>query len=211
MKNTFEYRCGTALIIACLLMIVTIVMHPAGGSFEYLLKISSMIMITHSIALLSVPFALLGFWGLTKRLDNNNFLSIAAFITMSLGIVAVMCAAVTNGLVLPIFIDYYRDATPDKISLIKPILHYNTALNHGFDLVYIGASCLSIFLWSLVILQTGRLPKWFGWMGIALALVAVISMIMGFVFVNLTGFRIFIMGFVVWTILAGLFLRKENV
>ncbi|MEO8404947.1 MAG: hypothetical protein ABI480_10135 [Chitinophagaceae bacterium] len=209
MNNKFEYRCGTSLIIASLLMVVTMVMHPAGGSIEYLWKISSMIMITHSIALISVPFGLLGFWGLTKRLDSGNILSIGAFITMGLGTIAVMCAAAVNGLVLPLFINHYRDSTPEKISAIKPFLNYNISLNHAFDLIYIGAACGAILLWSIVVLKTGRMPKWFGWLGILLAFIAIGSMIAGFIFFSLTGFRIFIFGFVVWTILAGFFLRKE--
>lgn len=209
MEHRFERHCGISLITATVLMVITMILHPAGGSMEHLLKISSIIIISHSIALVSLPFGLLGFWGLTKRLDNAGILPMGAFITMSLGMVAVMCAAAANGLILPMFINHYKDAPPEIINSINPILKYNSALNHAFDYIYMGASCIAVFTWSVLILQTGRLPKWLGWLGIVLALVLIVSAIIGFVFTDLTGFRIFILGFVVWTICAGLLLMKK--
>ena len=184
------------------------VMHPAGGSIEHLLKISSTIIITHSIVILSIPFGLLGFWGLTHRLGINTILSIAAFITMSVGMIAVLCAAAINGLTLPLFLRHYDRATPELLNSIKPILTYNSSLNHAFDFIYMGAACLSILLWSILILKTSLLPKWLGWLGIVLSSIAVVSTIGGFDFVDLTGFRIFISGFIVWTVMVGFFLRN---
>lgn len=210
MENRFERNCGISLIIAAVLMTITMAMHPAGGSIEHLLKISPVIIVTHSIALASLPFALLGFWGLTKRLNDGSVLPVGAFITMSMGMVAVLCAAAANGLILPIFINHYKDATPEMISSIKPILSYNSALNHAFDYIYMGAACGSVLIWSMLILQTARLPKWLGWLGVMLALTLIISTIIGFVFTNLTGFRIFILGFVVWTVCTALLLMKGN-
>ena len=189
-------------------MVVTMVLHPAGGSLEHLYKITTLIIITHSLALVSLPFSLLGFWGLRKRLEKQKLLSNAGFVTMALGIFAVMCAAATNGIALPLFINHFRDATPGTIESIKLIIIYNTSLNQAFDFIYIGAACGSVLLWSVAILKTGSFPKWIGRYGIILTLFTIIALIAGFIFVNLAGFRIFILGFVSWIVIIGINLRK---
>jgi len=189
-------------------MLVTMVMHPMGGSIERLQRIAALIMTTHSLAILSVPFAILGFWGLTKKLEDSSLLALMAFSTMSVGLFAVVCAAAVNGLALPLFVTHYIDAPEEKLAAIKPVLNYNTALNHAFDLVYIGAACIAVFLWSLAIFRTHQLPAWLGWLGILLGLTTLVSMSAGFIFFDLTGFRIFVSGFVIWILCAGIFLRK---
>ncbi|MEI9808365.1 MAG: hypothetical protein WDO16_11115 [Bacteroidota bacterium] len=199
MNNTLNPRYGYSLIIATILMLFTMVLHPMGGSVAHIQRIASTIMITHAIAILSVPFWLLGFWGLTKRLDDDSLLSSAAFITMSVGLFAVMIAAATNGLALPLFVTHYMDATAEKLDMIKRVVVYNTSLNHAFDLIYTGASCLAVFFWSIAMLKSRRLPVWPGWLGIILVLATIIAMVSGFFFVHLAGFRIFIAGFAVWT------------
>jgi hypothetical protein len=208
LKNTPGARFANSLIIATLLLIFTMVLHPMGGSIEYIQKISTVIMTTHALAILSVPFWILGFWGLTKQLEDDSLMALAAFIIMSVGMFAVLLAASVNGLVLPLFVNRYQNATPETISAIKLIVVYNTSLNKAFDLIYTGASCLAILLWSIAILKTRRLPVWLGWSGILLFLIAVVPIKTGFFFADLTGFRIFVSGFAIWTILIIISLRN---
>src|SRR5665213_1636661 len=108
MKNQSDPHYGTSLILGSFLMIVTMVMHPSGGNFEHLLKISALIMGTHTLALISIPFTLYGFWGLTKKLSGDEFFSKVAFSTILLGMFAVMCAAAINGLAMPMYISLYK-------------------------------------------------------------------------------------------------------
>jgi hypothetical protein len=210
LKNTANARFANSLIIAAILMVFTMVLHPMGGSVEYIQKIATIIMITHALAILSVPFWILGFWGLTRQLGDDGLIPLTAFIIMTIGLFAVVLAAAVNGLALPLFVTHYLDATPEKLSAIKPIINYNTSLNHAFDLVYTGAFCLAVALWSIAILKTRRLPVWLGWSGVLLSLVTVASMTMGVFFTDLTGLRIFVSGFVIWTILLIISLRNSH-
>jgi hypothetical protein len=209
-KNSSNSPFANSLVIATVLAVFTMVLHPMGGSFEHIQKISAVIMVTHALAILSVPFWILGFWGLTKQLEDDSFISLAAFIVMSVGMFAVVLAAAINGLALPLFVSHYQDATPETINAIKPVLVYNTSLNHAFDLVYTGASCLAVLFWSIAILKTRRLPVWLAWFGIILSLVAVVPMNGGFFITGLTGFRIFVLGFAVWTILIIISMRRAR-
>jgi len=208
MKNKLESNSGAALITGSIFMVITMALHPAGGSIAHLFKVITMVIITHSIAILSVPIILFGFWGLTKRLGGDKTISIIAFIIICLGMVSVMFAAGVNGVAMPLFLTAYKNATPEIINTLKPILIYSGALNHMFDYIFIGFMCIAVMLWSITIVRTKSLPIWIGYAGIALFALTIILMLAGFVFVDLMGFRTFIFLFVAWILVVGVQLRK---
>jgi hypothetical protein len=210
MNTNFEKNAGIALLVFTILMVFTMVLHPAGGSFEYLQKIRNMIILTHAIAIASLPFGLIGFWGLTKRIGTDNFLSLTAFSIVVFGLAAVMIAAATNGLVMPVFIERYKDASPDIIASIKPILRYSFSVNTAFDYIYTGAFCLAISAWSVAILHTKKLPTWIAWLGILLSITGVAIFISGFAINSLYGLRWFVSSIVLWIAIAGVSLTKKT-
>jgi len=210
MRHPFERNAGYALIIFTLMMLFTMVLHPPGGSFEHLIELTGMTIITHSVAICSLPFAGIGFWGLTKKLGATRFLSITAFAFIIPGLIAVMLAAAANGIVLPLFINLYRNATPEKIESLKPLMKYNFTVNLAFDYIYTGAFTIAILLWSAAILQTKKMPVWLGWTGIALALVIATGMFAGFTPNHLHVFRMFVAGIIVWVVLTGIQLIKQS-
>lgn len=184
------------------------VLHPAGGSVEHLIRISNRIIITHAIAILSLPFGWIGFWGLTRKIGTEHFTSMLGFAMISLGIIAVMIAAATNGLVMPFFLQHYKDADPETLNSIRPILRYSFAINHAFDYIYTGGFSLAMLCWSIAILRTRKLAAWIGWIGIALCIVALIITTVG---VNtLLGFRLFAGSIVLWILLVGIDLYKQK-
>jgi len=206
----FEKNSGRALILSTVLMVITMALHPTSGSFEHLLKITSIAIIAHSIAIISIPFAAVGFWGLTKKLGTETFLSISAFAIILFGLIAVMLAATVNGLVLPIFILKYKDASPEIIESMKPILKYNGLLNHAFDYIYMGAFCIAMLFWSIVILRTKKLSSWIAYLGIALFILIISLFISGFSLTNLDGFRVFVLSSVLWIVYAGILLMRSK-
>lgn len=206
----FEQKTGITLILGSVLLVVTMVLHPAGGNFEHLLKASKMIVIAHSLAIVSMPVCLLGFWGLTKKLGTENFLSALAMAFMLMGLISGMCAAAINGLALPIYVNYYKDATAELIETIRHPLRYGSSLNLAFDYIFIGAVCIAVTLWSIVVLQTKKLAAWLGYFGIALTIVSVNMMLSGFVFTSLYGFRLFVFGLVGWIVWGGILLVKQK-
>ena len=209
MQTRFEKKAGLALVVFTVLMIFTMVLHPAGGSVEYLLTIIPLIVITHAIAILSLPFALAGFWGLTKAIGTDNFLSILAFSFISLGLVAVMIAAAANGLVMPLFIQTYKDASVETIALIKPVLRYSFSVNHAFDYIYTGAFCLAIMCWSITILYTKKLPVWVGWFGIIISTAAIVIFITAPGMFGLHAVRLFVSCIVLWILVVGIVLNQK--
>jgi hypothetical protein len=203
MNNSFEKNAGFSLIVFTILLVFTMVLHPAGGSVEHLIHISKNIVIIHSIALLSIPFGWIGFWGLTRKIGTDHFGSMLGFVMASAGLLAAMLAATTNGLVMPIFLRHYTEVTPETIAAIKPMLRYSAAVNHAFDYMYTVAFCLGILCWSISILLTRKLAVWIGWVGIVISFAVAAFFISGVAVNNLEGFRIFVSSIVVWIFVAG--------
>src|ERR1700744_2379279 len=165
MKNKLESDSGAALITGSILMVITMALHPYEGSIAHLFKVITMVIITHSIAIISIPIVLFGFWGLTKRLGGDKIISIIAFITICLGMISIMLAAGVNGVAMPLFLTAYKNAPPEIINTLKPILVYSGALNHMFDYIFIGFMCIAVMLWSITIIRTKSLPVWIGYVG----------------------------------------------
>jgi hypothetical protein len=207
MKHPFEQKAGLSLIIFTVLLVCTLVLHPAGGSLEHLMSITSLIVVTHSIALFSLPFGWIGFWGLSRKLGTDRFGSVLALAMVTLGLAAVFLAGATNGLVLPLFLQHAKSGDPETV---KTIMQYSFAINHAFDYVYTFAFCAAILCWSIELLLTGLMAVWVGWLGIAVSLGTTILFISGMAVNNVQGLRVFGASMLIWILLIGLFLRKPS-
>jgi hypothetical protein len=210
MNNLFERKAGISLIIFAFLLVVTMVLHPVGGSIGHIINISGIIVVAHSLAIFSLPFGWVGFWGLTRKIGTDNFMSVLGFAMMSLGLVAALLAAATNGLAMPIFLQHYKDAPPETLSAIEPILRYGYAVNHAFDYVYTGAFCVAIGCWSIAIWRTRTLAVWIAWFGLVLALGTAAIFVSGVAVNNLHGLRIFVSCIMLWILLIGVVLRRQQ-
>lgn len=209
MENQFYRNAGLALIIGSIMMLATMILHPVGGNIDHIIKISQIIIVSHSLAIASIPISLFGFWGLTKKLGSTNIFSLTAFITIVMGFFAAMMSAAVNGLALPFFLEDYAESTPQTLVTIQRILDYNFAVNKATTMIYIAASCMSVLFWSIAIMRDTAFPKWIGYFGILLGSSAVILLVSGFVFNDLHGLRIFVFSTVTWVLVIGYLMRKR--
>jgi hypothetical protein len=208
MAKNLNKSAGISLILGSILLTVTMVLHPTGGSFDHILKMTKMIVVSHTLAILSVPFCMFGFWGFYKSFRKDQNLSAFSFAIIALGLVAIMLAGALNGLTLPIFINAYKDTSLETIETLKPILRYNMALNQSLDYIFLGAICISVSLWSVIILRTRNYPNWLSYFGLALIILFLIGIIYNFNFINLLGFRVFVFSLVGWIISVGVLMIK---
>jgi hypothetical protein len=208
MAKNLNKSAGISLILGSILLTVTMVLHPTGGSFDHILKMTKMIVVSHTLAILSVPFCMFGFWGFYKSFRKDQNLSAFSFAIIALGLVAIMLAGALNGLTLPIFINAYKDTSLETIETLKPILRYNMALNQSLDYIFLGAICISVSLWSVIILRTRNYPNWLSYFGLALIILFLIGIIYNFNFINLLGFRVFVFSLVGWIISVGVLVIK---
>lgn len=59
--NISPINAGKMLLAGSVGLLVTMFFHPPGGNIEYLIKTSTVIVASHSVAILSIPFFLTGF------------------------------------------------------------------------------------------------------------------------------------------------------
>jgi hypothetical protein len=203
METEFRKFSGISLIVGSILMVATMVLHPSGGHIEHILKIKPIIIVSHSLAIFSLPFIAFGFWGLSTALLTKNKISFLSFIISCFGLFAAMIAATINGLTLPLFLSQIAPQNID-LNIINPISTYGRNINIPMDYILLIAFGLSISIWSVLIIQSEKFPKWIGYYGISLILFGVFAIFNKYNFIGLFGFRIIIFGIVSWIISVGM-------
>jgi len=210
MKTTFTKFAGYCLVIGSVLMILTMVLHPAGGDFEHIVRISNVLIISHSIGILSMVFVLFGFFGLSENLTTENRLSYLGFAFIIFSLIAGMIAASINGLILPMFASKFSTESGQNLETVKLIISYGSKFNKAMDYIFISGYSIAMFIWSFIIIQTSKFPRWIGFYGIILLVFVIIGFTVEFNFISVWGFRIYIFGIVSWIILAGIFMAKSK-
>jgi hypothetical protein len=210
MENSFTKASGISLIAGSLLMIATMVLHPAGGSMEHIFRIRNAAMISHALAIFTLPFMAFGFYGLSALLHTKSRLSILSFIIACFGLLAGMIAATINGLTLPLFVASYSSQMEQAPALIKPIVQYGSFINKPMDYILMAALSLSIFIWSLLIIRSACFPKWVGYYGMAIIPLGVLAVLFKFDFTSLFGFRVFVFSMTGWILGMGVLMTKSR-
>ena len=209
METEFKNNSGISLIVGSLLMIATMVLHPSGGHIEHILKIKSIIIVSHALAIFSLPFIAFGFLGLSTALLTKSKISILSFIISCFGLFAAMIAATINGLTLPLFLSQIVPQNIDG-NIISSIGTYGRNINIPMDYILLISFALSISIWSVLIIMSEKFPKWIGYYGLLLILFGVFALFNKYNFIGLFGFRIIIFGIVSWIIVAGIKILLTN-
>ena len=208
MNEQIDRSYGVAILVSVALMTVTVGLHPAGGGIEHLTRITTLIVVTHTIAIISVPILLFGAWGITKKLGTDSGLAVAGLITFSTGLFAVLIAAALNGLALPFFVNGLKNADAKTLEEAGLILRYGFAINQAFDVIFIIFLSAAVIIWSVAILRSKKMPVWLAVFGLVAGSAAIIALASGVVLTHLQGFRFFMAGFILWLICAGIQLLR---
>jgi hypothetical protein len=206
-ENEFIKLAGICLLFGSLLATVTMALHPVGGSLVEIASKKNIFFISHSLALLSIPFVAFGFWGLATFLDAKNRISFLALTIGCFGLVAVMIAATVNGFVLPIFASKYANSSVDG-AVTQAVRDYGWFLGEVVDNIFVGGLLLAVGIWSVLIIRSNQIPKWLGYFGLILLAFCLVALLARFNFTNLHGIRIFVIGLVFWKVTVGFYMIK---
>ena len=197
-------------MIGSLLAITTMILHPVGGDMEHIIEVSLPLRITHALAIFCLPFILFGFYGVTHKLTDRRKLSILALIIIAFGLFAVMLAALVNGLALPFFLEQYAENIEQNSRVLHLIVNYGFAINKALDYVFIGSCYSAIGVYSLLVMNSQKLPKWIGYFGIIILLFAIVNTILGYLFTSLAGFRMVVFSIAAWILCVGILLIQSR-
>lgn len=210
MENNLHKSTGLSLIIGSFLATVTMVLHPAGGSMQRIIEISTLIQNTHILAICSLPFILFGFYGLTNRLSDKSQLSMLALIIIAFGLFAAMLAALFNGIILPNFLEHYAENLENNTATIAPIVKYGFVVNKALDYVFIASLSCAISIYSIIIIRLKKLPQPIGYIGLFIFLFSIVGVTTNFAFTSLIGFRVYVFSIAAWILYAGIALIRTK-
>lgn len=201
MEKEFKQLSGLSLLVGSFIIVTTMVLHPSGGDIDHILRIKSVLMGSHSLAIISIPFVAFGFWGLSIALLTKSRASMLAFMVSCVGVFAAMIAGTINGLTLPMFLTSVSKNS--DVNITNAIVSYGRNINIPMDYIFILSFSLSILIWSILIIRNSTFPKWLGYYGLIIIFSGVLFSFSYHSLVDLLGFRVVVFAGVSWMILAG--------
>jgi hypothetical protein len=198
---------GLSLIAGSLGCVVTMLIHPTGmgslASVGEVMHETQFNMGIHILGLLSLPFVLFGFAGVSQRAGWDRPASQFALVVYLLSAVAIMFAAIASGILGPVLMQSMIGATKEVQQGLETALAYNYQLNQACAKVFVVGASLAIVSWSFAIAHLGRIERAisrFGWLVGAVVLAAFVS---GHIHVDVHGFGIIIFLQSAWAIALG--------
>jgi hypothetical protein len=209
---TDDRKSGIALIAGSLAGIITMALHPTGhdltpAQFE---SVATMLIAVHGLALASLPVSFLGAWGMTRRIATADRIAVSALVMYAMALVAVMNAAVADGLVAPAVLHQMIAAPPSSKEMWQLIFNYNFRQNQGFAQLYVAASSVAIGLWSISIVRSRALSRGLAIYGCVLTVITLLALFSGHLKLTTHGMGAVIVGQAIWFITIGLWLYRNE-
>jgi hypothetical protein len=180
-------------------MIITMISHPGGKiSPAEVDHVARTLIVVHSLALASIPVILLGAWGMTRRIGGADRLAWAGLVLYALASIAVMNAAVCDGLIAPVLMRKIVAASAETRDMWQTLMNFNFQLNQAFARVHAVGSSLAVVLWSVSILRYRALGLGVGIYGLVLGVATTVGICSGVLTPDRHGFGMLIFGQAVW-------------
>lgn len=188
-------------------MILTMAIHPHGHvEASQLAGMIRMLIFVHSLALVFVPVQFLGACGLAHRIKTTSRLDLAGLVLYAFGLVAVMGAAVADGLVTPRVLERIVASSADSAAAMevwREFSRYTFIWNQAFAQVYVAMSSLAIMAWSAAGLLSRRLPRGLTVYGLLLGSITMAAMFSGHLVLDVHGFGAVVLGQAIWFVVSG--------
>lgn len=165
----------------------------------------------HSSLCIISAFVLLGLLGLVDRLGSRRVLVRAGLIFYICGFLALVGAAITNGLVLPGIIPPNATNDPALAERLQPLLALIRVANQSLAQAGVVATALAICLWSVQIIHTrlGRPATVTAALALLIFPTLLALLFLGRLPMSVHGFGLFVLCQTAWNIAAALQLPKS--
>jgi hypothetical protein len=212
MKSSSQY--GLALIVGTIAQLVTMSFHPTGigalTSPDVVAHEMRILIALHALALLGVPLVVFGLAGVTRRIGWEQPVALFAFVVYAFSAVAIMFAAIADGLVNAALVPQMVGAPEPALQTLKAVLSYNFQFNQACAKVYVVGSSLAIILWSVSLMRLGafeRVIAFIGWFAGTAALAGLLS---GHVRMSAHGFGLIVFLQGAWVVALGISMLRTG-
>ena len=193
-------------------MIITMAVHPTGHITAAQLEGTiRMLILVHSFALFLVPIQFLGAWGLSRRLIGTTRLEVIGLVFYAVALIAVMSAAVADGLVTPsVFRRIVESADSEAaVKTWQMFSRYTFYWNQAYAQVFVAASSAAILTWSVAMLRNRRLSRGLGIYGCILSIATVAVLFSGHLPLDAHRFGAVVLGQAIWFFITAALLWNE--
>lgn len=201
---------GLLLIIAPLLTVLVMVMHPTGQDLAENFAHGALVnRLVHGTALLALPLIFLGLLALSRRLDHPDS-AVAGLVAYGVAVVAWMLAGVASGFIQTELFSEVQEAGGVEAETLQTLSHFTFAFNQSFAVVGVLASSMAIGLVSLAMLRTRRLPVALAWFGMAASIGVLSAQLSGHLRLDVHGFGLVTLLQAVWLVWSGITLLRSE-
>jgi hypothetical protein len=203
---------GLALIAGSVGSIITMSLHPSGHiAPDQMEPTIRMLIGVHALALACVPVLFFGALGLSRSSPGRDRLAMAALAFYTFALLAVMNAAVADGLVTPNVLRQMvaSAGSPAAIDGWRMVSRYNFYVNQGYAQVFVAASSVAIVLWSVAMFRNRFLSRGLGIYGCVLGTVTLLALFFGRLRLDTHGFGAVMFVQAAWFIVAGSLLWRN--
>ena len=187
-------------------MIITMALHPTGHvAAAQLDQTIRMLIFVHALALACIPVQFLGAWGLSRRVTDTTRLNVVGLVLYAFGLIAVMNAAVADGLVTPSVLERIVASAGSQadIETWRMFSRYTFFLNQAFAQVFVAASSVAIVAWSTAAWRSRKLPRGLAIYGCILGTATLLVLFSGHLRLDAHGFGAVMLGQSIWFVIAG--------
>lgn len=203
---------GWMLIGGTLASLVTMAMHPnVRQMLDDFATHGPRNVVAHGLALLAIPFTLVGYGALARRLATRHAASARlgyACVAIASGAVAV--AAIASGLLSTMLVARLVRLDGSEEAFARALLGYTGLVNQAFATVFVAGWSLAMLVWSLAVLRGAALARWLGWYGLLLGGVLLVVTLLGRLRLDVHHFGLIVVAQGVWTIGAGVELVRSR-
>ena len=187
---------GLTLIVGSLGCVVTMGIHPSGGSPEEIAREAHLNIVTHALAIISLGVLGFGFLRLTRTKRPERPYAIASLVVFSIAMLSVVLGA-TVGSILG----------PAHVQRVMPIDLGEYLISRA---VFIAAISTVPLVWSLAMLRIGRSWTYLATAGILFGIVSLLGLCSGHLRTNVHDVGLVVLGFAIWTTVFGVLLCRPR-
>lgn len=208
---------GFLLIGASVVMVTFMAMHPTvhvhdPESFvDEMTGIAHLNNIVHGSLIATMGLVVLGLSGLCSQLGWRSMLVRGGFIAYVMGALGGMFAAITNGFVVGLLMEYTdgdADTVLDRLDATLSALHVFSEI---CSQLFVIAASVAVMAWSINMLLKSGGMRIVGVVGLTVGILPLALLLVGHLRMNVHGFGLFVLLQAVWYISASVLLIRARV
>lgn len=200
---------GVVIALSAVLFVVGMSHHPSAHGedtrafLEETLRIATLNRLVHGGLMAMTVCMAFGFVGFAAGLGLGRPLVRFGLVTYLCGSVALIGAALVNGLVLPSLAERFLEASDETLASVRVVLAWNWEINQALTFTGVLAWSAAVLAWSLALMRHAGAWRWIGAAGSVLGVVGAGTFLTGVLTFDVHGFGLYVLAQSAWCLALG--------